>query len=221
MLKDLLKIERPRNVVDERKCVHTETRLQWRHLVKLVEHHIRVRITLQLDDELWLLPGARVEQAGNALKFFAVRKFSDARLNRLDGGLIRQLRHDDLADAFDFFNFGYGAHLDRAPPGPEGVHDAGSAENLSSCRKIRAFDKCHEVVGRCLRICQEVQGRIDDFTKVVWRNVGCHANSNSLRTIDEEVRESRRKNNRLKVGVVIVRLEIDRLFVDSCHEFER
>ena len=65
-----------------------------------------------------------------------------------------------------------------------------------------------------------MQGGVDDFAEVVRRDVGRHSNSNTLRAIHEEVWELGWKYDRLFVGVVVVRNEINGLFVDTRHELE-
>ena len=68
VLDDRQQAERARHAVDQRDHVHAERRLQRRVLVELVEHDLRDRVALQLDDE----PDARlvglVAQVGDLLE---------------------------------------------------------------------------------------------------------------------------------------------------------
>ena len=50
-LERLAQVEQPRHAVDERDHVRREVRLHRRVLVELVEHDLRVRVALEVDDE--------------------------------------------------------------------------------------------------------------------------------------------------------------------------
>ena len=55
---------------------------------------------------------------------------------------------------------------------------------------------------------------VDDFTKIVRRDIGRHADSNARRAIDEQVGKTRRQNDRLRFRAVVIVLKIDRILVD-------
>ena len=52
------------------------------------------------------------------------------------------------------------------------------------------------------------------FTQVVWRDIRRHTNGDTGAAIDQEVGEARRQDDRLLGATVIVRREIDGVFVD-------
>ena len=60
--------------------------------------------------------------------------------------------------------------------------------------------------------------RIDDFAKIVRRNVGCHAHRDPSATVDEQIWESTGENRGFGPGIVVVRNEIDRVLVHVGHE---
>ncbi len=60
----------------------------------------------------------------------------------------------------------------------------------------------------------QVDRRVDDFRQIVRRNVGRHADRDSARSVHQKIGHARRQNLGLLFGVVVVRLEIHRLFVD-------
>ena len=59
-LERLAQVEQPRHAVDERDHVRGEVRLHRRVLVELVQHHLRVGVALQLDDEADGVAGRQV-----------------------------------------------------------------------------------------------------------------------------------------------------------------
>ena len=52
------------------------------------------------------------------------------------------------------------------------------------------------------------------FRQIVRRNVGCHADSNAGRAVDEKLRQASRQHNWLLFRIVEIRHEIDRIFID-------
>ena len=82
-----------------------------------------------------------------------------------------------------------GAHLDAAATAAIGIHDAGAAEDASTGREVGALDELHEIVGRCVGICEKVQRSVDHFTQVVRRDVGGHTDRNALAAVDQQVGE--------------------------------
>ena len=55
---------------------------------------------------------------------------------------------------------------------------------------------------------------VDHFAEIMRRDIGRHADGDAARAIDEEVRKTRRKDDRLAFAAVVVRLEIDGVLVD-------
>ena len=66
-----------------------------------------------------------------------------------------------------------------------------------------------------------MQGRVDHFGEVVRGDLGRHTDRDALGAVHQEVRETRRQHRWLLGGVVVVRLEVDRLFVDRIKQLQR
>jgi hypothetical protein len=58
---------------------------------------------------------------------------------------------------------------------------------------------------------------VDHFLEIVRRHVGRHADGDAGRPIDQQIREWRRQDRRLFRGLVVVRDEVDGLFVEIRH----
>ena len=54
--------------------------------------------------------------------------------------------------------------------------------------EVWRVDVLAEIVNGEIWVGNEGDRRICDLTKVVWRNVGCHADGDSRRAVDEKVR---------------------------------
>ena len=95
----LLQVEQPRHTVDERQDVRREVRLHRRVLVELVQHDLRVRIALQVDDEPHRVAGRRVADVADALDLAVVHELGDLLPDHLDRRLVRHLGDDDAQAA--------------------------------------------------------------------------------------------------------------------------
>ncbi len=76
------------------------------------------------------------------------------------------------------------------------------------------MDKLDQILNGGFRMVDQMHKSINDFTKVVGRNVGGHTDGDTRGAVDEEVGESARKHQRLFPGVVVVGYEVDRVLVD-------
>ncbi len=63
--------------------------------------------------------------------------------------------------------------------------------------------------------------RVDDLAEMVRRDVRGHADRDTRRAVDEQVREPRGKNGRLPPRLVVVRLEVDRVGLDVAEHLRR
>jgi hypothetical protein len=77
----------------------------------------------------------------------------------------------------------------------------------------------HQVVDRCIRVVDEVGDRVAKLPEIMRRNVGCHANGDASRPIEQQVRQPPGEDGWLGHGGVVVRNKIDRVFVDVQQEF--
>ena len=77
----------------------------------------------------------------------------------------------------------------------------------------------HERRERHRRIVDHRQAGVDDLGEVVRRNVGGHAHRDARRSIDQQVRVTRRHDARLGERFVIVRNEVDGLAVEVREQF--
>ena len=89
-----------------------------------------------------------------------------------------------------------------------------AAEDDAAGREVRSRHDVDEIVDREPRIVDQRHAGIDHFAEIVRRNVGRHADRDAARAVDQQVRETRRQDDRLPLGAVVVLLEIDRVLVD-------
>ena len=98
---------------------------------------------------------------------------------------------------------------------------AGTAEDQRAGRKIRAGNDLDQLLGGDVGIVDERQAAVDDLAEIVRRHVGGHADRDAAGAVDEQVREARRQNRRLVLGLVVVGREVDRVLVDVVEQRHR
>ena len=106
------------------------------------------------------------------------------------------------------------AHHDAAATGAVAVAHAGDAVDDAGRREVRRRNDLDQFVDRCLGVVQQVLARVDDFVQVVRRDVGRHADRDTRRAVDQQVRDPRRQDQRLHFAAVVVRAEVDGVLVD-------
>ncbi len=172
-----LEVEQAGHAVDQREHVHREARLHRGVLVELVEHHLRVRVALEVDDETDAAGARRrVAHVADALDLALVDELGDLLADHLDRGLVGHLADDDAhVAAAVLLDLGHRAELDRAATGGVRVVDPAAAEDLGAGREVGALHELHQVFDRRVGVVDQVQRGVDHLTQVVRRDVGGHA----------------------------------------------
>jgi hypothetical protein len=93
----------------------------------------------------------------------------------------------------------------------DAVDDAGG-------REVRRRDDLHQLVERRFRHLQQVQAGVHHLVEVVRRDGG-HAHRDTGRAVDQQVGQAGGQHQRLFLGAVVVRAEIDGFLVDVGQHF--
>ena len=110
--------------------------------------------------------------------------------------MIGNFRHDDAKTAVLFFlNVGHGAQGEFSSPGAIRLLDAFFPHDHGAGRKIGALNAFHEFRGRDVLFVEHEHARVDDFSEIVGRHIGRHADCNAGGTVDEEVRKTAREHD--------------------------
>jgi hypothetical protein len=219
---ELGEVQHARHVVDEREHDDAEVLLQLRVLVELVEHDLRVRAPLEVDDQAHALAVGLVLQVRDVLQPPRADELGDLLREPRLVDLVRQLRHDHaLAPLAGLLDARDGADLDGAAPGQVRVLDALLAEDVGARGEVRALDELHQVLRRRIRVVEEVHGRVDDLAEVVRRDVRRHPDGDAVATVDQQIREPAGEHERLLLVPVVVRDEVDRFRVDVAEHLHR
>src|SRR5262245_17998286 len=230
LVERLGQVENSRLAVDDREVDHPERDLHLSHLVELVQDDLRDGVAFEFDDDSDLLLRGRfavglVADFRNALDLLVVDQVGDLfdQLRLVD--LERNLGNDDgvalLSASPDAVNGGPRAKLHHAAPRLIGLLDAFTSVNESAGGEIRPRDHLYQIRGLGVRVLKELDGRFDDLTQIVRRNLGRHADGDSVRTVDQQVRHACRQDDRLLARFVVVGDEFDGFLLDVGEQFCR
>src|SRR5262252_3636795 len=217
-------VENLRLAVDDREVDHPERDLHLSHLVQLVQDDLRDGVAFEFDDDSDLLLRGRfavglVADFGNALDLLVVDQVGDLfdQLRLVD--LERDLGDDDgvalLGAAPDAVDGGPSPELHHAAPGLVSLLDALAAVNEPARGEIRPRHDLDQIPDLSVRMLEELNGRLDDLAQVVWRNLGRHADGDSVRTVDQQVRHARRQHCRFLKLFIVVGDEFDGFLLDG------
>ena len=78
-----------------------------------------------------------------------------------------------------------------------------------------------QLLGSDIRVVDHRDRRVDHLAEVVRRDVRRHADRDAGRAVHEQVREARRQDGWLALLAVVVRDELDGLFVDVAEQLHR
>ena len=211
---NLLEVERARTVFvnDEELC--GQRCFQRRHRIELVEDDGAHGAALHIDDDADADFGGGdigdIRDADDALFVDEIGDLLD-HLFFVDG--VGDFRDDDLLFAVGFFNGRLAAQMDGAAARLIELDDGIDALNDAARREVRAGQPTHQFADGNTRVVDKSDGRVDDFTKIVRRNVGGHADADTGAAIDENVRKAGGQDGGFDARFVEVGEHIDGVFL--------
>ena len=212
----LLQVEDLRLVVDDGQQDDAEGGLHLRHLVELVENDLWHLAPLHLENDADSVPARFVPQVADSF---------EALVPHQTGDVLQQLRLVDLVGNLaddDRLPVGSGVGFDRCPR-PHlnaassrvvGIVDSIQTMDETAGREVGAGDDLHQFLDGHLGTVDQQDEAVDDLSKVVRRNIGCHPDRDSGRPVDQEIRESGRQHHRLFQRAIIVLDPVDSFLVD-------
>ena len=217
----LLEVQEARLAVDQRDHVHAEGVLQLGVLEQVVQHHLGHLAALELDHQPHAGLVRLVADLADALDLLVVDQLGHALLQGALVDLIGQLvDHDGLAVGLaDRLEMGARTHHHPAATGAVAFMHARQAVDQAGGREVGRLDDLDQRLDVGGRIVEQLQAGVDHLAEVVRRNVGGHAHRDAGRTVDQQVGNPRRQDQRFLFGTVVVRPEIHRFLVDVGQQF--
>jgi len=194
---------------------HGEALLHLRVLVELVEDDLRLGTALEFNDDAHAVAIGFVADVGDLIDDLFVHELGDAfdELGLVD--LVGDLGDDELlAVVAHVFNGDLGAHEEASAAGLVGVGDAAAAVEEATGGEVGTLHVLHNFKKTGSGVVDHLDGGVEDFGEIVWRDVGRHADGDAGRTVDDEVRDARGEDGGLRGGLVVVGHEVDRVEVD-------
>ena len=176
----------------------------------------------RLEDQAHVF-GGLVAHVGEKRQLLLVHQLGDALDQPHLLHLPRDLGDDDVVGAAaGLLDLPARAQAERAAAGRVGLGNRfGRIDDEAAGREIRTGHIFQQRLGARIGLLDEIERGVAQFGDIVRRN-GCrHADRNALRAVGEQVRESRRQHHRLFRHAVIVRAEVDRVFVDAIEQEPR
>src|SRR6516165_7386969 len=165
----------------QRQHVDAEARLQRGVPVQLIEHDVRLGVTLQFDDDAHAFAIALVAQIRYALdQLLADRLRNPLNQPRLVDLIWDLGANDRFAILAHLFGMGLAAHDDRTSAGLVGSMCPSASHDDPAGREIGGRDMLHQLLDGDRRVVEIGAAGVYDLAQVVRWDVGRHADRNAL-----------------------------------------
>ncbi len=183
---------------------------------------MRDGIRFQIDDDVDAVTVSCVMDIGYLGQLLIANQLSQLLEQTLTIHLIRDLfDHNGVAAILLLDDLAFRADRDAAMTGLVCIADALLPHDDATSREVRTGELRHQLFGGDLRVVQHQAGRVDRLAQIMRRDVRCHANSDAVRSIDQQIREARREHFWLLQALIIVRVEVHGLFIKIAQELHR
>ena len=204
-----------RLAVDHGQKDHAEAFLQLGVLVELIQHNLRLRAALQLDDDAHAVAVALIADVADLLDDLLVHQFGDALDQPRLVHLVGNLGDDDgVAILVEVLAGHLGAHQEAAATVGVGVLDAAAAMNEAAGGEVRPLHELQHALERRLRVAYQLDGRVQNLSNIVRRDIGGHAHGDAVAAVHQESRNARGQNGGLGRAVVKVGDKVHRVLVN-------
>ena len=219
VLQNLLQVHGLWSAIHQTHIINTERRLQFCHLIELIEKHIRILVLLHINHDTHTLAVTFVVDVADAFNLLFLHQSSDS-LNQFTlVHVVRNFTHHNLVAVVFGFDFCFRTNHHASASGLKCVSHALIAMDDTTCWEVGGFDELHQVGNLHFWIFEQCQARVNRLGEVVRWHIGCHTHRNTATAIHQQVRESGWKHLRFFEGVVEVGVEIHGVFVQVAHHF--
>ena len=213
---------RLRLIIYKGKHIDRKSRLHCRLCEKFIEDNLRVRVFLYLDDDTHTVSVRFVAQVGNSLKAFFSDLGRDIRDKLAFVYLIGKFGDDYPRSVFaEIFEFGARPYGYMSSARSISGSYPSSSHYYAFCREVGSVDVFKQFVEGRFGVIEDGYRRVDDFRKVVRRDIRRHTYGNTRRTVYQKVRETARQNSRFFARFVEVRVPVNGIFFDIAEHFVR
>ena len=206
-----------RTSVGDGQHVHAESIFQTCFLIEKCQQIVHICLFLQFQNDTNPFLGGLVGNIDNVCCLLTFHKSIDIIEKFADIGADHCVRNlgDDKAKlaAFVLLNLNAAPKLDLTAAGFVNIQQFVFIRYNTAGRKIRSLDVLHQVSGGQFVILHVGFDGIDDFAEIMRRGTCHHADSDTVRTVDKEIRQTDRKNSWLFLCLVKVWHEVYNILV--------
>ena len=167
-------------------------------LEQIVQHHFRGDIALQFHHHAHAVLVGLVANFADALDQLFLVEFGNALQQARLVHLVRQFGNDDgLTARTDVFEVGTRTHAHPAAAIAISIAEVRDAIDDAARREVRTLHDFHQLRQRHFRLVNDHDAGVNDFAEVVRRNIRRHADRDTRRAIDQQVRHARGQHGRL------------------------
>ncbi len=215
-VEDVLQVHDLRRAVVEREHDDAEGGLHRGVLVQLVQHHVRDRIALELDDDPHAVLVGLVVHPRDALELLLRGQLCDRPDQVLLVHLVGNFRHHDLrlARRLVLLDLRPRPHDHAAATVLVRLRDALPAVDVAAGGEVGPRDHLPQVGDGGIGVVHQQLDPLRHLAKVVRRDVGGHADRDAAGAVDEEVRDAGREDRRFLQAVVVIGLESNGVLLD-------
>ena len=165
--------------IDDRQIDNAKRALHRRQLVEIVQDHQPLLATLQLDDDAHPLTITLVANVADSFNAFFVAEFGDLLYQTRFVYLVGYFRHHDHIAIFTLpFDGRPSAHGELATARSIGLPYSATSGDDSGSGKVRAGNSLMDFIETGIRMIDEMNHGLGDFSEIVRRHVRGHANGN-------------------------------------------
>ncbi len=189
MLQKSLERERTWLLIDKGEHIGIESALHGCVFVEHVEDAFRIGVAFEFDVHTHTLAVGFVAYFRDAVDFLVTRHFGDLfdQFRFID--LVGQFGDDDAhATAFGLFEVRARAYDDAPAPVGVGVADTFAPLDDAPGGEVGSAYDTREVFGGGIRIIDQIDDAVADLDKIMRRYIGCHADGDAGRAVQEQVR---------------------------------
>ncbi len=218
-LNEIAQVQGFRPPAPDRQHIRRKRGLRRRVPPDLIEHHFGCGIAFQVDHHPHAFTRGFVADVGNAFDPLFFGGIGDLLHQAGFSYLIGDRGENDAFAPFALcaaraFNLVTAAHQDRPAPGGICRTRTMCAKDQRRSGEIGAGDILDQLLRRDRRIVHVSKAGVDHFAKVMWRNIGRHANRDPARAVDQQIGKARRQHRRFLAAAIVVFGEIDGILVE-------
>ena len=177
--------------------------------VELCEHSGRVKARLHANHHLQTIGTiGKVDSVRNTVELLLLHALTDTLQHLFRADHIRKFGDNNaLLARCHVFHVGASAGHKGAPSSLIGLTNTRLAHNHTTAWKVRTRNEAHQLIKRGIGVEHHMLGSSHHLTQIVRDHIRGHTHGNTLRTVDQKVRNSRRQHIWLAQLVVVVRGE--------------